>query len=84
MIKVVLYTKPGCHLCEDAKALLLDVIADHPDTPYLLEEVDIRQETAVHQQYWDKIPVIQVGTAQIQAPIQQTAVVNLLAPNEAT
>ena len=77
-MNIILYTKPGCHLCEEAKAILQGLAVDYP---HQLEEIDIRETTAVHNRYWDKIPVIQLGDHQIQAPIQHQDVVNLLKAN---
>lgn len=66
MIKVILYTKSGCHLCEDAKFLLQQMQSVHP---HELQEVDIRTNQAIHEKYLFEIPVIQLNGGICKAPI---------------
>lgn len=55
---VTLYTRLGCHLCDDAKAVLDAVRAEHP---FELTMVDIDQEPALRARYTNDVPVIAVG-----------------------
>jgi glutaredoxin len=55
MRTVTLYTRPGCHLCDEARAQLL---ALRERTPFALEEIDIEQDDALHAAYLERIPVI--------------------------
>lgn len=50
-----LYSKPGCHLCDEMKALLAPLLtgADHR-----LDIVDITTDPALFAQYADEIPVL--------------------------
>jgi len=57
MTRVILYTKPGCHLCDKARAILLRVARDYSLT---IESVDITQDDELYQRYWDVIPVVEV------------------------
>jgi glutaredoxin len=52
---VTLYGRPGCHLCDDARAALERLRAAEP---FRLEEVDIEQDPALHARYLERIPVI--------------------------
>jgi glutaredoxin len=52
---VTLYTRPGCHLCDDARAELQRLRAR---LPFTLEEVDITSDDALHRRYLERIPVI--------------------------
>jgi glutaredoxin len=52
---VTLYTRPGCHLCDDARAALQRV-REH--APFELEEVDISADDALHARYLERIPVV--------------------------
>jgi glutaredoxin len=52
---VTLYTRPGCHLCDQARAALLQVRAD---TPFELVEIDIETDDELHRAYLERIPVI--------------------------
>ena len=55
---VTLYTKPGSHLCEEAKGEMLAAgIADE----YTFEEVNIEQDAAAYERYRFEIPVITIN-----------------------
>ncbi len=60
--QVTFYTKAGCHLCEQARAML-DEIATEVD--YELTEIDIRSDLALFEQYQYRIPVIIVNTTHV-------------------
>lgn len=69
--QVTLYGKPGCHLCEDAHALLGDLARRYP---LLIEEIDIRSDPAVFRAYDIRIPVIVIdGKVTLEAPIDERA-----------
>lgn len=52
---VTLYTRPGCHLCEDAKAAIAPVLKEFGA---VLREVNIDEDATLKERYgWD-IPVI--------------------------
>jgi glutaredoxin len=55
--EVVLYGRPGCCLCDDARQLLLRVRADHPFT---LRERDIESDDALMRAYLERIPVVTI------------------------
>jgi glutaredoxin len=50
-MQVVIYTRRACHLCEDAKALLVR----HGLRP---QEVDIDQDAGLREQYDACVPVV--------------------------
>jgi glutaredoxin len=50
-VSLVLYGRPGCHLCDDARAVLERI--GHP-----FEEVDIEADDALLARYLERIPVI--------------------------
>jgi glutaredoxin len=52
---VTLYGRPGCHLCDDARAALHRVRARRP---FQLREVDITSDDELHARYLERIPVI--------------------------
>jgi glutaredoxin len=52
---VTLYGRPGCHLCDDARAALEAV---RRSRPFRLEEVDIEADDALLARYLERIPVI--------------------------
>jgi glutaredoxin len=52
---VTLYGRPGCHLCDDARAALERVRAARP---FRLVEVDIESDDALLARYLERIPVV--------------------------
>jgi glutaredoxin len=55
---VTLYTRPGCHLCDEAR----DAITVRRDVlpPFDLREVDIEADPILHARYLERIPVVEV------------------------
>ena len=58
---VTLIRKPGCHPCDDAQAV---VEKGGGELGVPGEEKDITQDRALHDQYWEQIPVVLVDGAQ--------------------
>ncbi|MFB7947661.1 glutaredoxin family protein [Kitasatospora phosalacinea] len=58
---VTLIGKPGCHLCEDARAVILRVTAD---LGAAFEEKDVLEDPALYEQYAEQIPVTLVDGRQ--------------------
>ncbi len=54
-MRVVLYGKPGCHLCDEARAVVAAVRAQQP---FELEEVDVSTDPELHRRYGERIPVL--------------------------
>ena len=57
MPQVTLYGKPGCHLCDEARAVVERVRADHP---FQLTEVDVTLDPELHRAYGERIPVLEL------------------------
>lgn len=56
---VTLYSRPGCHLCEEAKAAIAPLLRE---VGAVLREVNIDEDAALKERYgWD-VPVIFIGT----------------------
>jgi glutaredoxin len=55
--QVTLYGKPGCHLCDDARAVVERVRAAHP---FELREVDVSLDPELHRAYGERIPVLEL------------------------
>jgi glutaredoxin len=55
---VELFSKPDCHLCEEAKRLLRELQAVYPFT---LHEINIATDTALQTQYGEEIPVVYIN-----------------------
>ncbi|HET6167869.1 MAG TPA: glutaredoxin family protein [Marmoricola sp.] len=59
--RVTVYTKPGCHLCEEAVEVVARVCADL-GTSY--REVDVTTDPDLHRRYAEQIPVTFVDGSQ--------------------
>ena len=53
MKRVTLFGRPGCHLCDDARAVL-----DRVGEPF--DEVDIESDDELFKRYLERIPVVAV------------------------
>ena len=62
MRTVTLYTRPGCHLCDDARA---DLEALRDELGFVVAEVDIEADDALHARYLERIPVVAVGAEEV-------------------
>ena len=75
-MKIILYSKAGCHLCDEARDHLEDLAADHP---FELDEIDIRRDEALFERYRYRIPVIVVdGVERLEGRIERADVARLL------
>jgi glutaredoxin len=57
MTEVVLYGRPGCCLCDDARAVIETV---RERIPFVLRERNIEDDEALHRAYLERIPVITI------------------------
>jgi len=55
--RLTLYGKPGCHLCEEAREVVLSVRLDRE---FELDEVDISLDPGLNREYGERIPVVAV------------------------
>ena len=58
MRTLTFYTRPGCHLCDDARAALERV---RTQVAFAVEEIDIEGDDALHRRYLERIPVVELG-----------------------
>jgi glutaredoxin len=56
-----LYTRPGCHLCDDMKAVVAHVQRQAAEAAVELMEVDISADPALESRYGLEIPVLVLG-----------------------
>jgi len=57
LIELTFYTTDGCHLCEEAQALLQELLAQFPDR-FNIELVDIVESEQLVEAYGVRIPVV--------------------------
>ena len=60
-ITLTLIGKPGCHLCEDAEAVVATVVESLPERPIQLEELSSEDDKDLFVSYWDQIPVLLIN-----------------------
>ena len=56
---VVLYGRPDCHLCDEARAGLQRLLAE--GVSFELEEIDIESDDDLLRRYLERIPVIELN-----------------------
>jgi hypothetical protein len=57
VISLVIYSRPGCHLCDEMKGVVRQVASVIPLT---MEEIDISTDARLEQLYGTEIPVLMV------------------------
>lgn len=68
MLALTLYSRPGCHLCDDMKAVVTAVVARVSRgraEPIAMEEVDISTDPALEERYGLDIPVLMLNGRKI-------------------
>jgi hypothetical protein len=54
--RLTLLGKPDCHLCDNARAVVQGVLADHPEVAF--EEFSILDDPKLLDAYVEEIPVV--------------------------
>jgi len=66
---LVLYGRPGCHLCDDAREILEAILAERTATgrpaPRLLER-DITTDPELHRAFLSTIPVVELSGRRLE------------------
>ncbi len=57
-VRVELYTRPGCCLCDEAKAVLLRV---RREIAFDLREIDVQSSPELEAAYGERIPLVVVN-----------------------
>ena len=58
-MRLTIYSKPGCHLCDQMKSLVLRVIASQSNGHgFSLDEIDISSDPELLDRYGLEIPVL--------------------------
>jgi hypothetical protein len=81
---LVLYARPGCSLCDEAREAISAVVEDRLArglaVPQIVER-DIEADTELHRSYLDRIPVVELGNQRVELVVTVGKVRRLL--NEA-
>jgi thiol-disulfide isomerase/thioredoxin len=57
VIAIAIYSRPGCHLCEEMKAVVQNV-AQRENASVTIDEIDISTDPALESRYGLEIPVL--------------------------
>jgi hypothetical protein len=66
---LILYTRPGCHLCDEARDAIEAVLADRRtrDLPVpSVVEIDIESDPELHRRFLERIPVVDLAGRRIE------------------
>ncbi len=79
-MRLTIYSKPGCHLCDDMKALVHRVLAAHANSHAMtLDEIDISTDPALLDRYGLEIPVLMIdGTKVAKYRVSEEELVQML------
>ena len=58
MTQIVVYSRPGCHLCEEALAAIVSLHRE--GYRFELHEIDIESDDALLRDHLERIPVVEV------------------------
>ena len=59
-MNVTIVGKPGCHLCDEARAIVEQVCSE---TGATWDELSVLEDVALFDSYWEKIPVLLIDGA---------------------
>ena len=59
MTEVVVYSRTGCHLCEEAIAAIAEIHGEGFE--FELREIDIESDELLFKRLLERIPVVEVG-----------------------
>jgi glutaredoxin len=79
---VVLYSKPGCSLCDETRELLGALLAERAQAGLAsppVEERDITTDPAWEAAFFLEIPVVEIGARRLPLAISARALRRLLA-----
>lgn len=61
-LTVTLYTRPGCHLCEEARQQMAPILAEFGAE---LREINVDDDPVLRELYTNDVPVIFLGARKI-------------------
>jgi hypothetical protein len=66
---LILYARPGCHLCDETRAAIELLLADRRArglaVPTVVER-DIEADPELHRRLLERIPVVELGDARLE------------------
>jgi len=62
-VTATVYSRPGCHICDDALGQLLSISTEHPELEIVV--VDIDGDDELLKRYLERIPVVTIGGEEV-------------------
>jgi hypothetical protein len=79
---LVLYARPGCHLCDETRAAIDLILADRRarglPVPAVIER-DIEADPELHRRLLERIPVVELGRGRLELATSVARLRRLLA-----
>jgi Glutaredoxin-like domain (DUF836) len=79
---ITFLTRPGCHLCDDARAEIAAVMSERESSgrpaPRVVE-LNIDADPVLHARHFETIPVIQCGSDELPLAVRPGAIRRFLA-----
>jgi hypothetical protein len=79
---LILYARPGCHLCDETRAAIELLLADRRArglaVPAVVER-DIEVDPELHRRLLDRIPVVELGVGRLELATSVARLRRLLA-----
>ena len=72
--ELILYTREGCHLCDEARALVQGVLEDRAARALpvaALVERDITTDPEWERRFFDRIPVVELRGRRLELAVSQ-------------
>ena len=61
MTRLTIYSRPGCHLCDEMKMVVSTVVKELPSGTITVEHIDIASDPTLEGLYREEIPVLFVN-----------------------
>jgi hypothetical protein len=79
---LVLYTRPGCELCDEARDSIQSVLEDRASRggalPRLVE-IDVQADTHLEARFGNLVPVVELGDRRLELAVSAARIRRLLA-----
>lgn len=79
---LVLYSRPGCHLCEEARDAVQSALEDRAarglPVPRVVER-NIEEDPELHRRYLERIPVLELDGRRLELLVTASKVRRMLA-----
>jgi glutaredoxin len=83
-VRLTIYSKPGCHLCDEMKSLVHRVVGEHSNTDDIsIDEIDISTDRDLVERYGLEIPVLLIdGKKVAKYRMSEAELTRMLKPRE--